>query len=224
MSEIKENKIDPYENLKKICDAACHDRKACVKGYKQMLESNNVGEMMATWRDNWEDLVESKYADIIRKELPAIYPELKKEMNMQDVYLNECPESATQYAKIIITDADKPVHIYGRAKAYILGKAEVIAHDHTQIYNYNQRESQVTLLGYSYGYIMAGKVEAQGRSSLTCNCQATLSGAVVCSAIGGIVRAKGYREIEAYNDAVIYTNMTEGITLHDNASLLQQKE
>lgn len=217
-------KKDPYLNLKEICDAACHDRKACAKGYKQMLESKNIGEMMQTWRDNWEDIVESKYADIICKEFPAIYPDLKKEMNKTEIYLNECPESTSQYVKVIITDTDKPVHIYGRAKAYILGKAKVIAHDHTQVYNYKQPEADVTLLGYAYGYIKAGKVEAQGRSSLTCNCQAVLSGAVICSAIGGSVRAKGYREIEAYNDAIIYTYMTENITLHDKAQLLLPEE
>ena len=217
-------KKDPFINLKEICDAACHDRKACVKGYKQMLESNDTVAMMNTWRDNWEDIVESKYADIIRKELPAIYPELKANMNKAQVYLNECPEGASQYSKVIITDVNEPVHIYGRAKAYVLGTAKVIAHDHTQIFNYKQAEAEVILLGYSYGYIMAGMVDAQGRSSLTCNCQALLSGAVICSAIGGTVRAKGYREVEAYNNAIIYSYMTEGITLHDKAQIMKPNE
>jgi len=215
---------DTYPKLKDICERACHERKACVKGYKQMLESENVGQMMQTWRDNWEDLVEGKYADIIRKELPEIYPSLKAEMNKAEVYLNECPESTSQYTRIIVTDTDDPVHIYGRAQAYILGKAKVIAHDHAQIYNYEQRESEVLLLDYSYGYIKAGKVEAQGRSTLTCNCQAVLSGAVICSAQGGTVRAKGYREINAYNDAIIYSRMAEGITLNDNSELLVPEE
>lgn len=211
---------DPYSNLKKICEAACHERKACIKGYKQMLSSDNVGEMMQTWRDNWDDIVGSKFADIIRRELPVIYSELKKDMNAAEVYLNECPECASQYTNVIITDIDKPIHIYGRAKAYILGKAKVIAYDHTQVYNVNQGGAEVVLLGHSYGHILAGKVEAQGRSSLTCNCQAVLSGAVHCSAIGGTVRAKGYCDITAYNDAIIYSYMTENIVLNDNSQLL----
>lgn len=216
--------VDPFANLKQICDAACHDRHACAKGYKQMLESKDTVEMMNTWRDNWEDIVESKYADIIRRELPAIYPELKAQMNKAQIFLNECPESAGQYTKVLVTDTDNPVRIYGRAKAYILGKAKVIAHDHTQVYNYKQQDAEVKLLGYAYGHIMAGKVEAEGRSSLSCNCQAILSGAVFCTATGGTVRAKGYREVEAYGDTKVVSYMTENITLNDNAQLVKPEE
>lgn len=215
---------ESYDNLKRICTQACHDRQACAKGYKQMLESNNVSEMMITWRDNWEDIVESKYADIICRELPAIYPDFKKEMNKQEVYLNECPENTSSYAKVIITDTDNPVHVYGRAKAYILGKAKVFAHNHSQVYNYKQQDAEIILLDYAYGNIKAGKVEAQGRSSLSCNCQAVLRGAVFCSATGGIVRANGYRSIEAYNDAVIISQMTENITLNGRAKLKRPED
>lgn len=209
---------DPYENLKEICDAACHDRKACAKGYKQMLESDNVEQMMQTWRDNWEDIVESKYADIICKELPVIYPDLRQEMNRVGIYLNECPENARQYVKVIITDTDEPVHIFGNAQAYILGAAKVTAHDNSHVYN-KKADAEVSLLDYSYGYIKAGKVTASGRSSLTCCCDATVAGAVRCSATGGTVRAKAYCEIEAYQNTIVYSHMAVGITLHDDAQI-----
>lgn len=209
-------KKDPFINLKEICDAACHERKACVKGYKQMLASNNVEQMMQTWRDNWQDVVDSKYADIIRSELPKIYSELKKEMNRAGIYLNECPENAQRYVNIIITDTDDAVNIYGMAKAYVLGIADVIAHDNTQVYNLRM-DANITLLDYSYGHINAGKVTAKGRSSLTCSCDAIIDGAVQCSATGGTVIAKCFRELMAYGDSLIRSHMTAGITLHDKA-------
>lgn len=210
---------DPYTNLKEICDAACHDRKACAKGYKQMLESGSTGEMMQTWVDNWDDVVNSKYADIICKELPVIYPDLRTDMNEAGVYLNECPEKAQQYVKVIITATDEPVHIYDKARAYVLGKSKVIAHDNSQVYNNKVNDAEITLLDYAYGCIKAGKVTASGRSSLTCCCDATIEGAVQCCATGGTVHVKAYRGIEAFQDAVVYSHMTENITLHDNAQI-----
>ena len=44
---------DAFQTLKETCNRACHERHACAKGYKQMLASGNVSQMMATWRDNW---------------------------------------------------------------------------------------------------------------------------------------------------------------------------
>lgn len=144
----------PFDILKQTCHDACHERHACTEGYKQMLASENVSQMMATWRDNWEDVVQSKYADIIRTELPKQYPNIKTEMNVAGVYLNECPENARQFVKVIITDTENPIHIYGDAKAYIVGNAKVIAHNHAQVYNYRAK-AEVTLLDHSYGSLLS---------------------------------------------------------------------
>ncbi len=143
----------PFDILKQTCHDACHERHACTEGYKQMLASETVGQMMATWRNNWEDIVQSKYADIIRKELPKQYPALKAEMNAAGIYLNECPSNARQFVKVIITDNETTIHIYGDAKAYIIGDAKVTVHDHAQVYNY-RAHAEVELLAHSYGYLL----------------------------------------------------------------------
>lgn len=162
----------PFDILKQTCHDACHERHACAEGYRQMLASENVSQMMATWRNNWEDIVKSKYADIIRTELPKQYPAIKADMNAAGIYHNECPDNARQFVKVIITDTDNPIHIYGDASAYILGNAKVIAHDHAQVYHYSQAsiptsrdlddfvripvssQAQVTLLDHSHGSLL----------------------------------------------------------------------
>ena len=63
-----------FHQLKDICATACHDRHACAEGYRAMLATENISQLMAVWRANWEDIVESKYADIINDLLPALYP------------------------------------------------------------------------------------------------------------------------------------------------------
>ena len=93
--------MTPFHQLKDICTTACHDRHACVEGYRAMLATENISQLMAVWRANWEDIVESKFADIANDRLPALYPTLRKEMNAAGIYFNECPKTAPEYVLVI---------------------------------------------------------------------------------------------------------------------------
>ena len=208
-----------YDILKDTCNRACHERNACAKGYRQMLQSDNVSQMMATWRDNWEDVVESKFSDIIREELPKQYPALKEEMNRAGIYLNECPDNAKSFVYVIVTDSDEPIKIHGDAQAYILGDAKVIAFNHSQVYNNKRQGAHVKLYGYSYGKIMAGSVSAYDRTKLQCDCAAFLNGAVECDAFGGTVKATSFRHINAYRDTVVYSDTDKQINLNGTSHI-----
>ncbi len=210
---------DAFQLLKDTCNTACHERHACADGYKQMLASENVSQMMATWRANWEDVVESKYADIIRTELPKQYDGIKKEMNAAGIYLNECPEGAKRFVKVIITDTDQPVRIYGDAQAYVLGDAKVIAFGHSQVYNTKHAGAHVMLYDYAFGRVMAGMASAYNRSSLHCCCTAHVNGSVECNAYGGTVHAPFYRRINAFLGTVVYSDGTKGIVLDETSQL-----
>ncbi len=215
---------DVYQILKDTCTRACHERHACADGYRQMLASENVSQMMATWRANWEDVTESKYADIIRAELPKQYPALRKEMNKAGIYLNECPDFARKFVRVIVTDTDAPVQIYGEAQAYVLGNAKVIAFNHSQVYNNNQPDAYVVLFDHSYGKVMAGRVSAYDNSQLQCCCHAEVYNKVVCDAYGGTVRALSFRKINAYSDSVIYGELDKGIHLYGKAQFKNLNE
>ena len=166
-----------FDILKQTCHDACRERHACTSGYRQMLASENVSQMMATWRANWEDIVTSKYADIIRTELPKQYPALRTEMNAAGIYFNECPLNAPIYVRVLIASPTSPVHIYGDARAYILSpvpssevvprsqsvcaSTTVIAHDHAQVYHYPSSAApcalppvSVTLLDHAYAHLL----------------------------------------------------------------------
>lgn len=205
--------------LKDTCKKACQERNACVVGYKQMLSSDNINQMMATWRANWEDIVGSKYAEIIKEKLPAQYIQLKKQMNLAGVYLNDCPYSANELTLVIITGSRVPICIHGKAQAYVLGEAEVLVYDHAQIYN-KRSDAIITLNDYSYGDISAGKVYAFGRSKIKCSCEAVINGAVECYADGGVVNAYNYRNITARNNTIVYSPVVKNIRLMDNAKII----
>lgn len=213
--------MDAFETLKATCTKACHIRNACAEGYKQMLASENVSQMMATWRNNWEDVTTNKFADIIVRDLPKQYPDLKEDMNQAGIYLNECPEGARMFVRVIVTATTEPIHVYGDAQAYVLDTAKVVAHDHSQVYNTRAAEASVSLLDYSYGNISCGQCTALNRSRVNVSgtVTATLNGAIDCHATGGTIIATGYRRIDACGETIVYARNGQSIYLEGSAAL-----
>lgn len=210
----------PFDTLKSYCTTACHTRHACAEGYCAMLAAQNVSQLMAVWRENWEDLVESKYADIINKELPALYPALKAEMNAAGIYVNECPQTAPEFVLVIVTDNVPILDIHDYARCYILGKSYVRVWDHAQVYNEKSEDSIIQLFNRSYGRVSKGWVEANDYSRLWTSTNASLFGSVTCEAHGGEIRANSYLKIEAYGDTKVFSKTDRNITLFGNAHII----
>ena len=209
-----------FDQLKDICTHACHTRHACAEGYRAMLAAENVSQLMAVWRANWEDLVESKYADIINDQLPALYPTLRAEMNAAGIYVNECPLIAPEYVLVIVTDHDGIVDINDYAKCYVLGKAWVRAWEHAQVYSEKNDRAIIMLYDYSYGHVSKGKTFANDHSRLWTSTNAALNGSVTCETYGGEIRASSYLKIEAYGDTKVFSKTDRNITLFGNAKII----
>ena len=211
--------MTPFEILKTTCTKACHDRHACAEGYRAMLATENISQLMAVWRANWEDIVESKYADIINERLPSLYPTLRQEMNAAGIYVNECPKKAPEYVRVLVTDFDFTVDIYDYARCYVLGEATVRAWDHSQVYSDRCDKAIVELYDHAYGYVSKGFVQARNAARLWTAADAVLNGGVMCEAHGGTVKAISYRKIEASGDTQVYANSERNITLYENATI-----
>ena len=211
--------MTPFEILKTACTQACHDRHACAVGYRAMLAAENISQMMAVWRANWDDIVESKYADIINDSLPAAYPTLRKEMNAAGIYVNECPKVAPEYVRVLVTDYDYIVEIHDYAKCYVLGEATVRAWDHSQVYSDRCDESIIELYDHAYGHVGKGRVQARNSSQLWTAADAVLYGGVTCEAHGGTVKALAYRKLEASGDTEVYAASERNIVLSGNATI-----
>ena len=211
--------MTPFELLKTACTHACHDRHACAEGYRAMLAAENVSQMMAVWRSNWEDIVESKYADIINDRLPATYPTLRKEMNAAGIYVNECPKMAPEYVRVLVTNYDYIVEIHDYARCYVLGEATVMAWDHSQVYSDLCDQAIIELYDHAYGHVGKGWVQARNSSQLWTAAGAVLNGSVMCEAHGGTVKALAYRKLEASGDTQVYAASERNITLFGNATI-----
>ena len=211
--------MTPFELLKTACHAACRQTPACAPSYRAMLKTENISQMMAVWREYWEDISGGKYADIINDRLPAAYPTLRKEMNAAGIYVNECPKVAPEYVRVLVTDYDYIVEIHDYAKCYVLGEATVRAWDHSQVYSDRCDQAIIELYDHAYGHVEKGRVQARNSSQLWTAADAVLYGGVTCEAHGGTVKAYAYRKLEASGDTQVYANSERNITLYENATI-----
>ena len=212
--------MTPFEIIKEACTSACHQIPACAPSYRSMLKTENNSQMMAVWREYWEDISDGKYADIINDRLPAVYPTLRKEMNAAGIYVNECPQTAPEFVLVLVTDYDYIVDINDYARCYVLGEATVRAWDHSQVYSDRCNEATIELYDHAYGHISKGFVTANNAASLWTATDAVLQGSVTCEAHGGSIKALSYRKLDAYGDTNVHATSERNITLYGNAHFI----
>ena len=213
--------MTPFETLKAACHAACRQIPACAPSYRAMLKTENISQMMAVWREYWEDIAGGKYADIINDRLPAAYHTLRKEMNAAGIYVNECPKMAPEFVRVIVTDTDSVVQVFDYAKCYVLGAANVWAWGHSQVYSEKSDDAYIILKQHTYGHISKGHVLAYDSSRLWSSVRVWVHDNVTCEAHGGEVHASGYHKIEASGDTKVYSPSIRNITLHGNARIIE---
>ena len=185
-----------------------------------MLKTENISQLMAVWREYWEDIAEGKYSDTINDQLPALYPTLRKEMNAAGIYVNECPKTAPEFVLVLVTDYDYIVDINDYARCYVLGEATVRAWDHSQVYSDRCDKACIELYDHAYGHISKGYVLATTAFYLRTSAYAVLRGSVTCEAHGGTVKAQSYRKLDAYGDTKVYATSERNITLYGNAHFI----
>ena len=210
---------NPIDAFKTICIEACKDRKACTKGYKDLLKANSAEDIAVVWRKYWTELVSEQYADRLLSELPAHYADLSEGFNKAGVFFNECPVGLMQNSFVIIGNNTETIHIYGHAVAYVIGKATVIAHDHSIIHS-AQPDSVIELLDHSTGHISAGTVTAYNHSTLYTATDCTCFDSSQVHITKGTLHDHGHYLIKAYNTATIHTFTHIGIILYDRASII----
>lgn len=212
--------MTPFNILKSACTSACRQTPACVPSYRAMLKTENISQMMAVWREYWEDISDGKYADIINDRLPALYPTLRKEMNAAGIYVNECPKTAPEFVFVLVTDYDYIVDIHDYARCYVLGNAVVRAWDHSQVYSSRCDAACISLHDHAYGHISKGWTQAFATARLWTSTDAVLNGCVTCEAHGGTIKALSYRKLEAYGETKVYATSERNITLYGNAKII----
>ena len=209
-----------FERLKEICRKACHERNACKPGFEALMQTNSVASILNVWKDNWQDVYESKFADIMANEIASVYADMRDDFNANNVFVNEPTDKGLLIVSVPSAATKlQPITVSGTAMCYIFGSGSVTAKDNAEVYCRDE-EGQVTLTDHSQGYFKAGQIEirnyAKANGSFTGHCY----NAAYIVLRGGSLVDHGHLEISAWNDAVIYSNTHKKIDLHGNARLL----
>ena len=196
-----------YELLKKELQLACHERRACKKGYAELLRSASVPEIVATGKHNWGDVWGSMFADIIDEKIARWYDGLQDEFHRAGVYVNE----PTNKGLVIVSHTDQPLHFNGQAKVYIFGKAKVTAAGHCEVYC-RCPDADIELTDNAWGLIERGRVVARDFATVQSYQEVTCYGSAHVIVSAGICRDYGHRQIQLRDNTTIYTNSRYNIT------------
>lgn len=154
-----------FEELKEVCRVACHERNACRPGFEALMLAENTAQLMHVWRQNWQDIYQSKFSDVMARHIVRFHESeaLSREMRQSDVFVNESSERGL----VIVSQPGGTIRVGGSAKCYVFGEppAEIVATDHAQVYC-RTHGVKITLRGHSFAAVSAGDCEIFDRSFL----------------------------------------------------------
>jgi hypothetical protein len=157
--------METFDELKEICRRACHERNACKEGFEALMRAGNTAELMNVWRQNWQDIYQSKFSDVMAEHIVRFHnsARLAREMRRSDVFVNESSERGL----VIVCRPCGKISVGGTAKCYVFGDgpAEIAATDHAQVYCRSSRV-RISLRGYATAVVSAGDCELFDRSFL----------------------------------------------------------
>ena len=206
--------MDNFEKLKEICRQACHERNACEQGFKALMNTETIPQIMQVWKDNWDDVYRSRYSDIMVHRLTELNPSAVEEMRKGGVYVNEDREDGY----VIVSNPGRTISVGGTARAYLFTAAEVTATDNAQVYC-RTAGAKITLRGHAYCHSEARDAEvtvynfAHAEGQMQC---ATYNAAEVVIQ-GGTLVDHGHRRIAAYGGTRVYSDATKGIEIGGQA-------
>lgn len=206
--------MDNFEQLKEICRKACHERSACEPGFKALMNTETIPQIMQVWKDNWDDVYRSRYSDIMVHRLTELNPSAVEEMRKGGVYVNEDRDDGY----VIVSNPDRPISVGGTARAYLFTAAEVTATDNAQVYCRTSRV-KVTLRGHSYCHseVRDAVVTVYNFAHAEGQMQCTTYNAAEVVIQGGTLVDHGHRRIAAYGGTRVYSDTTKGIEIGGQA-------
>lgn len=206
--------MDNFEQLKEICRQACHERSACEHGFKALMNTETIPQIMQVWKDNWDDVFRSRYSDIMVHRLTELNPSAVEEMRKGGVYVNEDRDDGY----VIVSNPDRTINVGGTARAYLFTAAEVTATDNAQVYC-RTSGVKVTLRGHAYCHSEArdAVVTVYNFAHAEGKMQCTTYNAAEVVIQGGTLIDHGHRRIAAYGGTRVYSDATKGIEIGGQA-------
>lgn len=209
-----------FEQFKADCLRACHERHSCEEGLRGVVNAENTLQLLAVVKTFWKDVYESKYYDIVAERLQQWYA-LREEFNRQGIYVNE----PTERGIVMVNNYEGEFRCGGEADIYVFGRSDVIAGG-TATVHCRTAGSHIILLDSARGYIEQGCVEIRNYAQAVCNTPEEVHcyGASTVRMQSGRLTDHGHRHIYAFSGSEIVSSNPTGITLYDDARIIEPSE
>lgn len=239
-----------FSRFQDLCIRILAQSDNCQESQQAFKSAKSVPELVTAWQFYWNGVLHEVPEQVLAA-FNKFYPEYHDDIARAGIYYNEAPASlnatvpdASSSASatvpevstsgqevgvstpspsmVLIGDGDKPLHIDGRHRVYILGNTPVTCSGQCNVYVVAER-ANVTLLGNCRCNAEAGTVIVKDRSVFNGKGNVTCYDSATVFITGGTLEDHGHLNISAYCDSAISSFTKQRIILHDQATLTLRK-
>lgn len=207
-----------YEAIKQEVLQIARDDRSCVPGFKDALNAQNFGQMVAVWKKYWEDVAGQMHFSRTIQFLEKHYAVHREEFRQFGLVYNEAANSGI----ILVNNADV-LGIMGNPSVFVFGDSTVEVMEKSEVRAEN-KGTTVILRGGSYGAINGqATVKAYDRSRVFASGNAvvySLGAVTIYSGNDVHVYAKSWDRITAGGNSVVHAFSSRKISLVEQAKLI----
>lgn len=235
-----------FSRFQDLCIRILAQSDNCQESQQAFKSAKSVPELVTAWQFYWNGVLH----DVPEQVLAAFnkfYPEYHDDIARAGIYFNESPATVPEASPdgsttvpeaspsgqecgvqtpspsmVLIGDGDKPVHIEGRHRVYVLGNTPVTCSGQCNV-NVIAERANVTLLGNCRCNAEAGTIIVKDRSVFNGKGNVTCYDSATVFIAGGTLEDHGHLNISAYSDSAISSFTKQRIILHDQATLTIRK-
>lgn len=228
-----------FSRFQDLCIRILAQSDNCQESQKAFKSAKSVPELVTAWQFYWNGVLHEVPEQVLAA-FNKFYPEYHDDIARAGIYYNEAPVSlhatvtevspsgeegsvsTPSPSMVLIGDGDKPLHIEGRHRVYVLGNTPVTCSGQCNVYVVADR-ANITLLGNCRCNAEAGTVIVKDRSVFNGKGNVTCYDSATVFIAGGTLEDHGHLNISAYCDSAISSFTKQRIILHDQATLTLRK-
>lgn len=216
-----------FSRFQDLCIRILAQSDNCQESQQAFKSAKSVPELVTAWQFYWNGVLHEVPEQVLAA-FNKFYPEYHDDIAQAGIYFNESPEDSEASvptpspSMVLIGDSDKPVHIEGRHRVYVLGSTPLTCSGQCNV-NVIAERSNVTLLGNCRCNAEAGTIIVKDRSVFNGKGNVTCYDSATVFIAGGTLEDHGHLNISAYSNSAISSFTKQRIILHDQATLTIRK-
>lgn len=224
-----------FSRFQDLCIRILAQSDNCQESQQAFKSAKSVPELVTAWQFYWNGVLHEVPEQVLAA-FNKFYPEYHDDIARAGIYFNESPATVPSGSPeglevgvptpspsmVLIGDGDKPVHIEGSHRVYVLGNTPVTCSGQCNV-NVIAERANVTLLGNCRCNAEAGTIIVKDRSVFNGKGNVTCYDSSTVFIAGGTLEDHGHLNISAYSDSAISSFTKQRIILYDQATITIRK-